>query len=513
MLPPRGCCRPTMSQTNSANEAAKIARGGLLLTGTKLWFLAASYAIYFAIPRLATDGDSILGQFKAAGAWLSILSTVLVQGTTQAVSRYVGANPGCARALRGRVLWLQLALGGSLSALYWFAAPWIAGDDAALVQPLRVSATIPLIYSLYAVLLGILNGARAFSLQAAVDGSFTTAKVVLVCLGIWITGTAAGAYAGFAASALFVLIAAWFASRRVLARQDCVAAPAPRVGEFLGYQVQTVAFMMAVQWLVQMDLWYVQWFLDCSGAARDSARALYSATQLFAQIPYSLVIAVTLVLFPLVSATAAAATEQTRRYVREALRWALIIVATTTVVLVARPEPTLGLLLKDSAAHLAQHPDAASGLSWLGAGYVGFALFFLLCSTLNAAGAAVWSVVLALGVAGVQLVLSMLLLPRFGLAGQGMAGCIAMLAGCAAAFVCVGRRFGNVLPLATVVRVALAAAAVAALAHVIPSAGLLGTVLRFCACGGSMLAALVLLGEFGREDREKLARMLGRKQR
>lgn len=498
-----------MSSQVPAAAASKIARGGLFLTLTKLWFILGSYVIYFGMTRVSAAGDAILGDYKLAGVWLSILGTVLVQGTTQAVSRFVSADPASTRALRRKALAFQLGLGGLLSLLYFLAAPMIAGNDARLVAPLRVSAAIPFIYSLYAVVLGVLNGRKAYGLQAAIDGSFTTAKLVLVLVGTALFGTAAGAYGGFALAALVILVAASFASARTIGAAESTAA-GPSLGTFAAYQFQTVGFMLVVQWIVQMDLQYFQWFLEGAAESRDAGRTLYAAVQLFAQIPYSLVVAVTLVMFPLVSASAAEGGAAAQRYIREALRWALLIVLASTTVIIARPEGSLPLLLKDYAALVQQHPDAPLALALLGVGYVAFALYFLLGSALNAAGAAAASVMIGVGMAAAQGVLAFLLTPSFGIVGPALAGAIAMTLGAVAAFVVVGRRFGSVLPGATLLRGLLAALAGVGVAHLCPTGSLIFTLGRFAATGGTLLAVLVLTGEFSREDRQRILGMLGR---
>ncbi len=501
-----------MSTPVPAAAASKIARGGLFLTLTKLWFILGSYVIYFGMTRVSSAGDAILGDYKLAGVWLSILGTVLVQGTTQAVSRFVSADPAGTRALRRKALVFQLGLGGALSALYFCAAPWIAGDDTRLVAPLRVSAAIPFIYSLYAVVLGVLNGRKAYGLQAAIDGSFTTAKLALVLVGTAVFGTAAGAYGGFALAALVILVAATLTSGRTIGAAESTGV-GPSVRAFAGYQFQTVGFMLVVQWVVQMDLQYFQWFLDGSAVERDAGRTLYAAVQLFAQIPYSLVVAVTLVMFPLVSASAAEGGAAAQRYIREALRWALLIVVSSTAVIIARPEGSLPLLLKDYTALAEHHTAAPLALALLGVGYVAFALYFLLGSALNAAGSAASSVVIGVVMAATQCVLFFALTPSFGIVGPALAGAIAMTVGAVTAFVVVGRRFGSVLPAATLLRAVLAAAAGVGVAHLCPTGSFLLTLARFAATGLTLLSVLILTGEFSREDRQRILGMLGRGRR
>jgi O-antigen/teichoic acid export membrane protein len=501
-----------MSDSSNAAGTSKIARGGLYLTLTKLWFILGSYVIYFGMTRVSSAGDAILGDYKLAGAWLSILGTVLVQGTTQAVSRFVSADPASTRALRRRALGFQLILGGVLSTAYFLAAPTIAGVDAHLIEPLRVSAAIPFLYSLYAVVLGVLNGRKAYGLQAAVDGTFTTTKLAFVLVGTAIFGTAAGAYAGFALAALVILLIAAFASQRTIGPAESLGS-GPSVGNFVAYQFQTVGFMLVVQWIVQMDLQYFQWTVEGGQAVRDSGRTLYAAVQLFAQIPYSLVVAVTLVMFPLVSASAAEGGAQAQRYIREAVRWALMIVILATTVICARAEFSLPLLLSDYPKLLAGHEAAPLALATLGVGYVALALYFLLGSALNAAGSASTAVLIGLVMAGVQWGLCFALTPSMGILGPALASAAAMMLGAVVALVVLGRRFGSVLPIKTALRCVLAAGVGVAVARGLPAGGKLMTLVQFAATGMVAILVLVLSGEFSREDRQRILGMLGRGRR
>jgi hypothetical protein len=86
-----------------------------------------------------------------------------------------------------------------------------------------------------------------------------------------------------------------------------------------------------------------------------------------------------------------------------------------------------------------------------------------------------------------------------------------MALGMVAALIYLKRQFGGVAPLATVVRVAVSVAIAVAVARMVPGEGKLLTVVTLPLAGVIFLAALILLREFGPEDRAKFARILGKK--
>jgi len=94
------------------------------------------------------------------------------------------------------------------------------------------------------------------------------------------------------------------------------------------------------------------------------------------------------------------------------------------------------------------------------------------------------------------------------LTAAATATAIGMAAGLGAALVYLWRRFTALPPLASVLRVALAAALAVVLARIIPGSGKLVGLGAMAAAGIVFAATLVLAREFGATDREKFAKIL-----
>lgn len=508
------------------DQTATIGRGALYLTMTKLYFIVGSYAIYFGIPRLGGEsGDALFAEYKLIGAMLSVIGTVLVMGTTQAISRFVGREPEKARGIVGRGLKLQLGLGLIIAGTYFVLAPM--NQDAEVATAIRISALIPLLYAAYSVFMGTLNGEKRFAEQALMDGGFTTLKILCVLGFIAVFQSSAGGYAGFAAAAAGVFVASGLIVRKGHAGKSADIGDTPTIKDMFLFQMQTVGFMLLVQWVVQMDIWYVEWWgpyeadtqltlppaegADPSTAVTitqtKAAAALYGSTQLFSQISYSVVISLTFVLFPLISGLGEDK-EAARRYVREALRYALIMVAGVIACLTAVPGATMNLLLRDLASNLQLVPSGDEALRWLGLGYGAFSLLFVLCAVLNAAGRPRHSIALMAVTLGVQCGLGFVLLPEHGIVGQGVAGLIAMSLGLSFGLVYMARWIGNVIPTSTVVRVAIAGAAAYGLALTWHPEGKLMTLVRVSLCGAVYLGVIIASREFGADDIAKFKKVI-----
>ncbi|HMS16701.1 MAG TPA: polysaccharide biosynthesis C-terminal domain-containing protein, partial [Planctomycetota bacterium] len=439
-----------------------MGRGALYLSLSKLYFIVGSFGIYFGLRWAAaspTAAAKIFGDFKAVGAALSVLSTVLVTGTVQAISRFEANRPGGTRSLLGLALRVEVVLGCVIGGLYFLASGWLSARDPSLLVPLRISALIPLIYPLYAAFVGILNGQKRFFEQAVVDASFTTLKVLLVLLGVAMFQSAAGGYMGFALCAfLITALAAGLLARGGL--RDSLPMPAPRASDILRFQSQTVLFMFLIQWIVHMDLWYVILWHQFPNDQLNDAKSLYGGTQLFAQLSYSLVIALTFVLFPLISRLdLSVSREKACNYVRRTLRYAAILVGGAVTVLSVHPPTPLSLLLSTSVvAHLdGVFPGQVLALPVLASGFACLALGFVILSAMNAADHAKRSIVaVAVGVA-VHLALAPVLIGKWQLLGASIATGCGMLALLVMAVLLARAPLGFVLPIPTLLRVAVSA--------------------------------------------------------
>jgi O-antigen/teichoic acid export membrane protein len=499
------------SQTASpaaGQEAAVVAgRGALFIGFAKVYFMISGFLQQVLLTRLI--GLREFGAFGVVNNVISIVNNTVVQATIQSISKFTAEDDHRAGAVQRAGLKIQLGVGAALGLAFFVGAPWLAAFEKApsYANYFRIAAAIPFLYSLYAVFVGSANGLRRFRVQAGFDVSFSTAKTILL-LGAALLWRVTGAFFGFVAAAVFILIVA---SRvmRLPAPTDAPAFPARRLGR---YMLAVVTYGLLLNVALNYDQPLLHHFAGTVDAqAAGVVAAHYQALRTLALLPYQALLVITFVIFPLVSrSTFSQDREATRAYVTQTLRYALILAVGMGLALAARPGALLGILYKP------EYGDGASALPMLVAGECCLAMLSVSCAILNAAGKTTATLILmALTVAvggGAAAVMVPAAQPgQPMLLAAALATTLGNAVGFAAAIIYLRRQLGGSPPLRTLARVALAIGVVVLLGRLIPAHGKLLGLAATVALAGIYVALLVFTGEFGPEDRAKFARILRRR--
>jgi stage V sporulation protein B len=322
---------------SNADEARGAGRGGLAVAGAKVWFILIGLVQQTLLPRLiGMDG---YGAFSIVLAVANIPNNVITASSIQGVSRAVaGAGPAHEEEAQRRALRTHAILAPCLAALFFVFAP-LAADFAHaphVRRPLRIFALVLLVYGLYTPLVGVLNGKRKFVAQAGLDVSFATLRTLgmLGCaywLGSRLDGPT-GAAIGVTISATSILPFALAAAGIGRAGPGGIS-PAQHLAA-LGPIALGQLFLNL---LMQADIWLLRRFTheagEASGVAGDALRVgtdtlvgAYRAAQLFAFLPYQLLLSITFILFPMVARAHAQKDEEAvRGYVRTGLRLGIVL--------------------------------------------------------------------------------------------------------------------------------------------------------------------------------------------
>ena len=501
------------TDTNRPDRAVEAGRGALFIGFAKAFFMVAGFLQRVLLARVISPAE--YGAFSVVNNAISTVNNTMVQGTIQSVSKFTAEEDSRAGAVQRAGLKMQVLLGFIIAGVFVLAAPVIARFVKAPehVSLFRLVAAIPLIYAFYAVYVGTANGLRKFRLQASFDVGFSTAKTILLlagaAVGRMLGNSVAGAFVGFIAAALVILLVA---GRTIGMRASGMRAseekfPARRLVTFMG---GVVLYTLLINLALNYDLLLLRRFAGAAapGAAADALAGAYEAVRNLALLPYQALLVVTFVIFPLVSrATFAADRESTASYVRQTLRYALILGAALAVVLSARPAALLAVL------YPAAYGVGAAALPILAAGIVALALLSIACSIVTASGrpdVAVGLVALTLAVGSA---LAFAIVPGATpgpamLTAAAIATALGMLAGLLAALVYLWRRFATLPPLTSVLRVCAAAALATGLGRVMPGSGKIAGLAAMAVSGIAFAAVMLFLREFGATDREKFAKIL-----
>jgi stage V sporulation protein B len=317
------------------DEGTALGQGGLSLAVAKLFFLVAGYVVSVALARLLTP--AAFGQYRVVSDLIAVPNMVLIQSLLFAVSRpmsaELAANSAQAagqvyRGLRRRGFAIAVGLGGLVTAVFFFGADLLAEHyfhDPNTATPLRVVAAIPLIYATYAVNVGTLNATRRFHLQATLDIFMAATKTgLMLAAGIAGFGLAGvmGGFTGASALALTLSVGFILWSQREY-RQPAAGGKVdlPGMARFTGL---LLLFTGLVNLLVAADLLILQKFVTTE--AQKDLVGFYSSANLVARVPYSIMVAVSLVMFPLIATLHAKADQaEISRYVTGTTRVCVVL--------------------------------------------------------------------------------------------------------------------------------------------------------------------------------------------
>jgi stage V sporulation protein B len=363
---------------------------------------------------------------------------------------------------------MHLRLGLPVAIGFVASAPlvaWLLRDPSKMV-PLMLAGAIVGGYSFYAVFVGTANGAHQFHKQAGLDVTFATTRAIGM-LGMALAGLGVIGVIGGWVAAVGIILCVAIAWVGLPGRASAGYPVRPLLSYFAGVAVYLLLFnalMFVDNWMLESIL---SWRFDAKFA--DTQNGYYSAAQQLARVSYQAIIAVTFVVFPLVSrSTFTADRETTRRYIQITTRYSLMFATAIAVVIAASPRDMLGLLY---APEFVEH--SGPPLMLLAFGHIGFAMFSIAGTILNGAGrsrAAIASAAVTLAVAAVGNTLAI----QFAVESPDVlqiaasVTCGAMLLGAVITGWQLQRVFGASMPLVSLARIALATAGAYSVGHYLP---------------------------------------------
>ncbi|XXX78862.1 lipopolysaccharide biosynthesis protein [Sorangium sp. So ce134] len=513
---------PASSPAPSPSAARSAGRGGLAIAGAKVSFIVFGFVQQLILPRLlGTDG---YGAVSVVFAGVGVVNNVIVATGIQGVSRAVSsvADRDAAEAFR-RTLALHAVLAVAVSSAFALLAGAIADFSEAphVAGPLRLAALIVLLYGLYAPLVGALNGQRRFLTQAGFDigyGALRTASVAAGALLFLRAGQSGvlGAIAGFVAAAAIIVPLA--ALKTGFGRPGSAG---PSIREHLVFLLPLAVSQTFLNFLLQTDFFLLRRFLGqatnhlaLGAKAADDLIGVYRGAQLFAFLPYQLLLSVTFILFPMLArAHAENDRAAVRRYTMTGVRLSFLLTG-----LLCAPISGLAPHVLRFAFPVEIWSRGGDTLRVLSLGMGAFAI-------LGVASAALTSlrkerIAAALTAATVLLVAvgCSVAVPRapFGpdmLVSSATATSLALATSAVVAGALLHRAAGGFVPAATALRVGVALAAAIAVGARLPWLGKIAVLGEAVAVALVYLAILVATREVGRDDLAVLQQAFGRRGR
>jgi len=499
-----------MSQAHES-AARNAGRGGLAVLGAKVFFVISGLVQQTVLPRVI--GLAGYGALARVLALANIPNNVIVASSTQGVSRAVARARGAeGQAFRG-TLKVHVPLAVGVAALFAALAPWLAAFEGAphIVRPLILTALVLFFYGIYAPVIGLLNGRAQFTRQAALDVAFAVLRTTgLIGVG-WIVVRKGGS--GVLGSALgFVLAAACIVP--IAARLARIPAPpgdgrasAPpvhvhdeRPRDYLAQLAPLAAAQFFTSAVMQVDITLLGHFLSTGAAgdlkAADEWVAVYRACQLFAFLPYQLLLSITQILFPMLArAKAEGDLEGVRRYVERGGRLAAVACGMMVSVIVAIPRPLLSFAYSPDVARRGE-----GALRILALGQGAYTMLAIATTVLASLGRERLSAAITFATACTVLTGG----AAFGggqLAATAAGTSIGLFAGLIVAGVFVRKEAGGFVPGRSAVRVGIALAMAGVVGSFLPTEhGRLLTPVLACVVAATFLLILCVTRELTRAD-------------
>lgn len=375
----------TSGETSSAESTA--GRGFIVISIAKVWFMVGGASITFGLPIVfawsTNDGRELYGQYYDINNTLSIFSMVLIGGLLPAVARFASAHGRATAQLLKVGYRVALLLGGLLCLTFWLGSESYASLRGHPDQRMAYicAGVICAAYGFYAVHVGIINGRKAFTSQAKLDIGFTTMKVCLV-MGLASAGMGVtGAFTGFACAA--VAIAFW--SRTSLPKlADNQGLP----NGFISFACWMLLYTLAFNLSFKLDALMIRPALSgvlTSTTEVDQFMGEYGLAVSLSRLPWQSTIALTFVVFPMISeVTFARDMQRTRTYIQNTIRYALLLICAVALPMCARPDYSFECL----SIIMPGYSVGQSALMWLAPAYIFFSISNLHNTILMSSGRA-----------------------------------------------------------------------------------------------------------------------------
>src|SRR5882724_1815864 len=477
------------------NIAAIAGRGAIYITAAKIWFIVSGYGITVTLAHLLTIER--YGLYRVVINTVSIINAVIVTGTYQTVSKYVSQEPEKADSIKWKALGLQVYVGGAATLGFVLLAPMVASllNDPRLTGWLRLASLITLSYSFYSVYTGYFNGKKRFDIQAGLDISYSTLKLVFIVLLAWLGFGVTGSVGGFALAAASALVISAIIARGGDRKGDA------RAGQLLKFQSYLLLFTFVLMLLQRVDLMLIKALSSPDATTASENAAYYSAAVDIANITYQIIVSVTFVIFPLVSqSTFADDRRRTQGYISNTLRYTLMVMALTATLFSSSASGVLRWIYRDT------YQAGSPALRIVAFGMLFFGLLYIVTTIISASGQP--GVCLFIGVITLvtSTALNALLIPSRGLVGAATATTVSMLVGTVLACAYLWRRFRTLMSFTSTLRIAACAGVVYGASLLFSPASKVLVIAQLIGLSVTYVMVLVLSGELGRDD----LRLIGR---
>lgn len=394
----------------------KVVRATILLMCSQVIFLASGLAVNFGLARLL--GVAEYGSFGLVMSVLVVVELFVITGIPEVMQKFGGERPEAMAQLVKQTLRWQMLYTVLVFAAFELSAPLLAQwfRDPSLTPLLRIAGFDIIVYGLYKYFLGVQNGLHRFAQYTRLGITYSLSRVAAILLLVWLGFSVQGALIGnMIASAAALLLALMF----YRPTKERVETQPLRYG---AWAAQNVLYFVGLNAFFALDLWFIKYFLSAEEVG------LYVSAAVLAKLSYFMSIAISAVLLPSLSRAIALQDEKrATELTQDTLRYLLIFLTLAIVIVALTANELIALFFGK------EFVGAAPVLSLLTAGLSGVTLMAVINTIMIARNRMAACFVMVLVLVAVDVVLNIVLVPRYQLMGGAMAtslvgGCGAVLA-------------------------------------------------------------------------------------
>lgn len=383
-----------------------LTKGTTLLTVSSLFFIISSYVISVYLGKFL--GPQKYGIYGVIISLITAINLTQTSGLPQAVSKFIAEDENKADSILKSALMLQLVSTLVLTIVFLMLAKPIALllKDLSLVFYLELSSFVFPLYGIYALYSSYYNGLHLFKIQAFMQTVYSFAKLISVIALVYFFYVY-GAILGFIIAPLIALLFRFHFPQKVVYHFS--------YKKLILFSLPLIAVAIFSNLLQSIDLFFVKALLHS-----DKSTGIYTANQNIAEIPFYGVAALSSVLFPSISRhVSQKLTNETKNLINKSLRFSLMIITPSILLISATGLQTLSLLYSSA------YSQGAEALTILAIGNGFFTLFVILITIISGSGSPIKSSVLACIGALISSFLCMFLIPQFGINGAALSTTLA----------------------------------------------------------------------------------------
>jgi stage V sporulation protein B len=438
------CCFYGFNCNNEIMSSQTVSQGTLYLTIANLTFLFSGYIINIGLGRIL--GPESYGTYAIIISIATMFNLIFTTGIPQAVSKYTSEDI----CHEKNVLKTGLIVSVCLSIVFYlfmiFGSTEIASllHDTSLTPFIQIVSLMIVTYGPLYAIIAYFNGIQDYRTQSFLNILYNSLKPVLIFTFVFLGFSLWGAVVGFVLSPLIPLIVGIM----LIGFHTLLSAKNFSFNKIIIFSVPIIILSVSTNLILTLDLFFIKGIL-----LDNQLTGLYSAASQIARIPYFIMMGICAALFPAISACMQHQ-EKIKKYIRESVRYTLILIIPVTAMIAATAIPLISLAFSEN------YIAGGEPLEILIFGICLFGIFSLFITIISGCDNPYPAMGFCLIVLIIDFFANLVLVPRMGMNGGAWGTTIASLIGLGICSVYLQRKFGMFVEGLSVLKIIIASSIV-----------------------------------------------------